>query len=146
VEVFFDEFRKKLNIEEVDIRTYSPLALAYIGDSVYDCMIKLYLVGRGNKSSNLYHKEAKTYVKASEQAKILQSIEGMLSEEEERIVKWGRNAKSQSVPKNASKSDYQMATAFECLLGYLLMTRNYNRLLECVVEGMLHDKANTETD
>lgn len=139
MEHFFDTFREKLNIGELDVRTYSPLALAYIGDSIYDCLIKLYLVGQGNRSVNKFHKLSKNYVKASEQARILKAIEPMLSEDELKIIKRGRNAKSQSVPKNAKLSDYQMATGFECLLGYLMITRDYDRIIECVVEGISHD-------
>jgi len=60
----------------------------------------------------------------------------MLDEKEIRVVKRGRNAKSQTIPKNALRSDYQKATGFECLLGYLLLSREYDRLLECVVEGI----------
>lgn len=139
LEHFFDVFREKLNIGDLDVRTYSPLSLAYIGDSIYDCLIKLYLVGQGNRSVNQFHKMSKEYVKASEQARILKSIEHMLSEEELKIIKRGRNAKSQSVPKNATKSDYQMATAFECLLGYHMINRDYDRIIECIVEGIKHD-------
>jgi ribonuclease-3 family protein len=139
VEQFFDVFRRQMEIESVDIRTYSPLALAFIGDSIYDCMVKLFLVGQGNRSVNELQKQTKQYVKASEQARILLNIEPMLSEEELRIVKWGRNAKSQTIPKNAIKADYQMATSLECLFGYLLLNKDYDRLIECVVEGMKHD-------
>jgi len=139
LEHFFDTFREKLNIGELDVRTYSPLSLAYIGDSIYDCLVKLYLVGQGNRSVNEFHKMSKNYVKASEQARILKNIEHMLTEEELKIIKRGRNAKSRSVPKNASLSDYQMATGFECLLGYHMINRNYDRIIECVVEGINHD-------
>ncbi len=128
-----------MNMKDVDIRTYSPLTLAYVGDSVYDCLVKFYLVSKGNRSVNEFHALTKDFVRASEQALILSRIEPMLTPEEKRIVKWGRNAKSQSVPKNASKKDYQMATGFECLLGYLLMTGEYDRMQECIVEGIKHD-------
>lgn len=139
MEKFFDEFRKQMHMEEVDIRTYSPLSLAYVGDSIYDFLVKFYLVSQGNRSVNDFHRLTKEYVKASEQAAILDRILPILSDEELRIVKWGRNAKSQSVPKNATKNDYQMATGFECLLGYLLLDRQYERLVECVTEGIKHD-------
>ncbi len=139
MEKFFDEFRKKMHMEKVDIRRYSPLSLAYVGDSVYDFLVKFYLVSKGNRSVNQFHRETKSFVKASEQAAILERITPILNDEELRIVKWGRNAKSLSVPKHATKKDYQMATAFECLLGYLLMDQQYERLLECVTEGIKHD-------
>lgn len=137
--IFFDEFRKKLDIEEVDVKTYSPLSLAFIGDAIYAALVKLFIVAEGNKQVNEYHSLTKGYVQASAQAEILDRITPMLSEDELRIVKWGRNAKSQSVPKNASRSDYQKATGFECLLGYLLLTKQYERLLECIIEGIRHD-------
>jgi len=139
LEHFFDTFRDKLNIGELDVRTYSPLSLAYIGDSIYDVLVKLYLVGQGNRSVNQFHKLSKNYIKASEQARILKAIEHMLTEEELKIVKRGRNAKSRSVPKNANLNDYQLATGFECLLGYHMINRDYDRIIECVVEGINHD-------
>lgn len=140
---FFRVFREQLGIYELDIKTYSPLSLAFVGDSIYDCLVKLYLLGQGNRPANDFHKMTKEYVKASEQARILERITPMLDEEELRIVRWGRNAKSQSVPKNASKADYQQATGFECLLGFFLLTERYDRLIECVVEGIKNDKADT---
>ena len=141
MEKFIETFLEQIGVEfeAVDIKQYSPLTLAYIGDSIYDFMIKFYIVRQGNRSVNALHAVTKKYVKASEQAKILANIMPILSDEEQRIVKWGRNAKSQSVPKNAKRSDYQMATAFECLLGYFVMTKNYQRLLECVVKGINHE-------
>lgn len=136
---FFDEFRKQLDIENVDPKTYSPLSMAFLGDAIYASLVKLAIVCDGNKPVNEYHKLTKDYVKASEQAAILEVITPMLTEDELRIVKWGRNAKSQSVPKNALRSDYQKATGLECLLGYLLITKKYERLIECIVEGIKHD-------
>lgn len=133
---FFDEFREQLNIEEVDPKTYSPLSMAFLGDAIYASLVKLAIVCSGNKPVNEYHKITKEYVKASEQAIILDNISSLLTEDEIRIVKWGRNAKSQSVPKHASLSDYQKATGLECLLGYLLLTKKYDRLIECVVKGI----------
>ncbi len=141
MEKFIEDFLGQFGegIESVDVKQYSPLTLAYLGDSIYDFLIKFYIVQQGNRSVNELHALTKKYVKASEQARILANIMPILSDEEQRIVKWGRNAKSQSVPKNAKRSDYQMATAFECLLGYFVMTKNYQRLLECVVKGINHE-------
>jgi len=136
MEGFFEEFRVRMKLDDVDVRQYSPLSLAYIGDSIYDVMVKFYLVSLGNRSVNQFHKLSKGYVKASEQAAILERIRPILSEEELKIVKRGRNAKSQTMPKNATRKDYQMATAFECLLGYLLLNKEYQRLMECVVTGI----------
>lgn len=132
-------FRKQLESEHQDIRSYSPLTLAYIGDSIFDFFIKYYLVSQGNRSVGEYHSLSKKYVKASNQALILEKIDTILSDEEKRIIKWGRNAKSQTIPKNATRKDYQMATAMECLLGYLLMDQQYERLLELIVVGIKDD-------
>lgn len=146
MERFFETFKDQLNIQKVDVKRYSPLTLAYIGDSIYDCMVKLFLVSGGNRSVNQLHRESKTYVKASEQALRLDALMPSLTEREQQIVKWGRNAKSQTIPKHATKSDYQKATAYECLLGYLLMDGDYERLLECIVEGIKYGETDTAID
>ncbi len=141
MERFIEAFLEKMGEDtgNVDVRKYSPLTLAYLGDSIYDFMIKCYIVHQGNRTVNDLHAMTKKYVKASEQAKALEIVLPILTEEEQRIVKWGRNAKSQSIPKNAKPSDYQMATGYECLLGYLVVTKNYQRLQECVVKGICHE-------
>lgn len=139
---FFETIRAAFNIKDVDVRTYSPLSLAYLGDAVYDVIIKYYLVTKANKAVNKYHTEAKAYVKASNQAATLDTMMEKLTEEELRIVKWGRNAKSGNLPKHATKADYQKATALECLLGYWVLIEEYDRLLEFTIEGMKNNDKN----
>lgn len=145
LEQLFKTFSANLDIKEIDIKTYSPLSLAYVGDSVYDFFVKYFLVLQGNRSVNEFHTRSKRFVKASEQAAILEKLSILLTEEELRIVKWGRNAKSVSVPKNADRNDYQKATSFECLLGYLLLNKEYDRLMYLLVEGIKHGKANADS-
>lgn len=111
-------------------RMLSPLQLAYLGDAVYDLIIRTSLVDRKNLPVNELHKEAVKYVKANSQAKILFSLEDKLTEEEWVIVKRGRNAKSGTVPKNANLSDYKYATGLEALIGYLFITGNAKRIFE----------------
>lgn len=112
-----------------DIRMLSPLQLAYVGDAVYELLIRTYLLTMDSKV-NMLHKKATKYVKAKGQADIVHRIEDKLTEEEKTIVKKGRNAKSNSSPKNADLLDYKYATGFESLFGYLYLTNQDKRLEE----------------
>lgn len=116
----------------VDVRTYSPLALAYIGDAVYDLIIRTIVVQDANRSSNNLHKESVKYVNAKTQAAMIEALMDKLTEEEIAIYKRGRNAKSHNSAKNASLMDYKKATGFEALIGYLYLTDQMERILELV--------------
>ncbi len=122
--------REYYNIPETDIRAYSPLVLAYIGDGVYDLVVRTFIVENGNAPVNKLHKETAKMVKASAQAKLFAKIEKDLTQEEMAIFKRGRNAKSISVAKNASRRDYRIATGLEALIGYLYLTDQTERILE----------------
>nr|WP_279380049.1 ribonuclease III domain-containing protein [Sporosalibacterium faouarense] len=113
----------------MDARLMSPLQLAYLGDAVYEVLVRTYLVDKKKVSVNELHKEAVNYVKAEAQAKIAFFLEEKLTEEEWSVLKRGRNAKSASVPKNASISDYKYATGFEALIGYLYIKGDIDRIL-----------------
>lgn len=130
------QIKKEFALKEVDIRTYSPLTLAYIGDSIYDLIIRTVLVERANKSTNKLHKEASGYVKAETQAKYIVLIQDMLTEEETDIYKRGRNAKSYTSAKNASVADYRKATGFEALMGWLYLTERTERMFELIKAAM----------
>lgn len=119
---------KELDVKEV--RQLSPLQLAYIGDAVYELLVRSYLISKKNISVNELHKEAIKFVKAKAQREILFSIEEDLTEEEWSIVKRGRNAKSGTVPKNADLQDYKYATGFEALFGFLYLFKRYDRIGE----------------
>lgn len=122
--------------KEQDVRTYSPLSLAYIGDGIYDLIIRSVVVERANRSANDLHRKTVKYVKAEAQAAMVQAIAEELSGEEEAVYKRGRNAKSYTAAKNASKSDYRKATGFEALMGYLYLTDQMDRLLYLVKTGI----------
>ena len=122
---------KKINPKE-----YSPLPLAYIGDSVYDLFIRTKVIEKGNRHVTDLHKESVKFVKAHSQAESVHAIENKLTEDEIRVLKWGRNAKS-TPPKNADVTDYRYATGFETLLGYLYLEGNMDRLKE--VLNMAYD-------
>lgn len=113
-----------------DIRMYNPLVLAYIGDSVYDTFVRTMLVSGGSIQVNKLHKRAIKFVQAKAQAEIIEQLQNILTEDEQDIVRRGRNTKSGSVPKNADLNDYRHATGFEALVGYLYLIGNTKRLME----------------
>lgn len=129
-------WKQHLPIEEIDARTYSPLSLAYIGDAVYDVIIRTMVISKGNMSVNKYHKMTTEYVKAEAQAKLAHAIEPDLTEEELSVYKRGRNAKSVSTAKNASVIDYRTATGFEALMGYLYLNDQDTRIIDLLAMGL----------
>lgn len=133
---FADYIRKEFKLEEVDIKTYSPLTLAYIGDGIYELVIRSILVGRGNKQVQKLHKEASALVKAKAQSDMMEVIELELTEEESNIYRRGRNAKSYTMAKNASMGDYRRATGFEALMGYLYLTDQSQRMMSLIKLGL----------
>ena len=121
---FYDYMSTVFSYQEVDVRSYSPLTLAYIGDCVYDLIIKSMVVNQGNKQVNKLHQETSSLVQASSQSLMMRAMQEVLTEEEHAVYKRGRNAKSVSPAKNQSITDYRRATGFEALLGYLYLTKN----------------------
>lgn len=122
--------------DRVDIRTYSPLTLAYIGDAVYDLIIRTMVVEKGNRSANALHRAAVRYVNAGAQAHMIEAVLPELTEEETAVYHRGRNAKSHTMAKNASVADYRKATGMEALLGYLYLQGRLDRCLELVNLGI----------
>ncbi|KEO81715.1 Mini-ribonuclease 3 [Tumebacillus flagellatus] len=106
------------------------LALAYMGDAVWEMFVRQHLLCKGEMQPNRLHKYATHYVKAKSQADVLHYLTESLSEEELAVVKRGRNAKSGSTPKNGDIIDYRYATGFESLLGYLYLHGRFDRLQE----------------
>ena len=139
----FDSYMQEIfQMEEVDVSTYSPLTLAYIGDGIYDLIIRSLVVNHGNKQVNKLHKETSSLVQASAQSLMMRTMQEYLTEEEHAIYKRGRNAKSISPAKNQSITDYRRATGFEALLGYLYLKKEWKRMLDLVKIGL--DSLNTE--
>lgn len=137
VEMELDSYMRELfQMEEVDINSYSPLTLAYIGDSIYDLVIKSLVVNRGNKQVNKLHQETSSLVQASTQSRMMRTMQEHLTEEEHMIYKRGRNAKSVSPAKNQSITDYRRATGFEALLGYLYLKKEWKRMLDLIKIGL----------
>ncbi|WP_283811905.1 Mini-ribonuclease 3 [Paenalkalicoccus suaedae] len=117
-----------------DPEQMNALALAYMGDGVLELYVRYRLLASGKVRPNKLHREATNYVSARSQAKILAHlVDGeRLTDEEQAVVRRGRNAKSHTIPKNTDRATYQMSTAFEALLGYLYVTKQHERLEEVV--------------
>ena len=120
----------------VDVRAYSPLTLAYIGDAVYELVIRTVVVERANRAANELHKRTVKYVQAGVQAAMIEAVLPELTEDEVAVYKRGRNAKSHTSAKNASIQDYRKATGFEALMGYLYLNNQMDRLLYLVQSGV----------
>ncbi|MGX7201625.1 Mini-ribonuclease 3 [Enterococcus plantarum] len=117
-----------------DYTQLNGLALAYVGDAIYEIYIRDYLVEQGQTKPNTLHRMATHYVSAKAQAFLIQEMleEKLLSENEELMYKRGRNAKSHTSAKNADITTYRIATGFESLMGYLHLTKQTERLKELI--------------
>ena len=135
----FSAIRETFDIRKGDIRTYSPLTLAYIGDGVYELIIRTILVKKGNCPVNRLHKKASSLVKAGAQSAIMEVIEEELTPEELSVYRRGRNAHSPTMAKHATMADYRRATGFEALMGYLYLKEDYTRMLTLVRMGIGED-------
>lgn len=131
-----EALRESFGFQDADLRTYSPLTLAYIGDAVYELVIRTLLVKHGNAQTNWLHKKASSLVKASAQAEMIEKLLPVLTEEEEAVYRRGRNAKSYTMAKNATMSDYRKATGFEALMGYLYLKEDLGRMIELIRLGL----------
>lgn len=114
--------------EKNDAHLLPPLVLAYMGDSVFEMFIREKLITEGGRNVHNLHKRAITYVRAKAQSLMIHELESVLSDEESEVVRRGRNANPHTVPKNADMSDYRYATGFESLIGFLFLTKQYERM------------------
>jgi len=130
------KIKKEFSCKNIDIRTYSPLTLAFLGDCVYDLIIRTIIVERGNRTPNSLHKLKSGVVKAGTQAAFMDAMMDELTEEEQDVYRRGRNAKSGTVAKNASVIDYRKATGMEALLGYLYLCDREDRILALIKTGL----------
>ncbi len=122
-----------LEVARPDPKQLSPLVLAYIGDSIYDLVIRTYLLSaRGNMPVNKLNRMACSLVRAQAQSEMALRLEPVLTQEEEAVYRRGRNAKSYTSAKNATISEYRHATGFEALMGYLYLLGDFKRVLELV--------------
>ena len=153
---FFDCMEEVFSLkapDDAEIEQYSPLTLAYIGDCIFDLIIKTLVVRKGNRQVHKLHLESSRYVQASAQSEMMRSMQACLREEEHAVYKRGRNAKSVSPARNQSITDYRRATGFEAVLGYLYLKKEWKRLLELVKTGLdsleemdLYEKERTDSE
>lgn len=136
MEEILDYLLKPFNIERKEAGELSPLVLAYIGDAVYELIIRSILVSMGNRPVNKLNKDATSLVKAGAQSEIVKLISDKLSEEEYTVFKRGRNSSPHTMAKNASMTDYKYATGFEALIGFLYLDNRCDRALELVKLGI----------
>ena len=129
----FNIIKDKMQLEEINITDYSPLTLAYIGDGIYEIVIRTIIVDEANRQVNKIHKAASGLVKAGTQAKMIHLIMDDLTEDEIQIFKRGRNAKAVTRAKNASMSEYRRATGFEALMGWLYLSGKSDRMMELIM-------------
>ena len=129
---FFNTIREQEAPQNWKAQQCSPIALAFLGDTVFDLYLRTKLVLTSRVSANAMHLKASSYAKAASQARMMHAIEERLTPEEHGIYRRGRNAKPLSVPKNAKLSDYKVATGFEAVLGYLFLEGRDQRLTEII--------------
>ena len=130
-------------LEEQDYRMFPALTLAYIGDCIFELIIRTVVIYHSKKAVNDLHKKAIKFVKAESQALMIQGLldEAFLTEEEIIVYKRGRNTKSHTSAKNASIAAYRKATGFEALIGYLYVTNQMERALEITKNGLKYVEA-----
>jgi ribonuclease-3 family protein len=133
---FREEILRYFPQEKADIRSYSPLPLAFLGDAVYSLIIRTAVVSKGNRQAAKLHNETKRLVSAKAQAMVGDAIQEILEPEEARIYKRGLNSNPYHHAKNQLLSDYLKATALETLCGYLYLQDQNERLLGLIREGM----------
>lgn len=133
---FLESVEQYFGSSKLKPEQYSSLGLAYIGDGVYDLIIRTIVINLGNGKVKNFHRLTSSVVKAESQAKLVKEILGLLTEEELAVYRHGRNAKSATSAKNASIIDYRVATGFEALLGYLYLKHQMDRSLFLVKYGL----------
>ena len=124
------KIKEQFEIKDTDINTYNPLTLAFIGDSVYETIVRTMVVSKGNKSVNALAKDKNKMVNAKTQSRIAEILTEYYTEEEADIYRRGKNAKTANHSKSAAYSEYHRATGLEAVFGYLYLTGKLDRCLE----------------
>lgn len=132
-----EEMEKAFGLRDLQVNEYSPLTLAYLGDCVYELILRTVIVNKGNAPVNKINKRASNLAKAQSQAEMITELLPELTVEELAAYKRGRNAKSYTSAKNATISDYRKATGFEALIGTLYLQKKYDRIMELVRTGLV---------
>lgn len=130
---------REYTLRSADVKQLNSLALAYMGDAVLEQFVREHLLRSGRVKPNTLHKEATKYVSAKAQANVVRIMlqENFLTEEEEAILRRGRNAKSGTIPKNTDLQTYKYSTGFEAVIGSLYLQGQSERVREIIVQAIL---------
>ena len=120
----------EMRLPEDEIRAISSIGLAHLGDAVYELLVRTYLCAHGKATGKGLHRATVELVRAPAQAEAAEKILAMLTEEEQAVFRRGRNANVHSIPQNASRAQYQQATALEALVGWLYLRGEKARIEE----------------
>lgn len=140
--LFFDRLCAALDI--VDVKNpdqASPLVLAFVGDTIFDLAVRTLLIETHDATMQNLHRMSSARVRAAAQAQAGQAVFPLLDEPEQAVFLRGRNAKSGTIPKHASLEDYSMATALECLIGWLFLSGQEERMLALLQVALQHQPA-----
>lgn len=130
------EIHQQFGETKNDIRVYSPLTFAYIGDAVYEMVIRTLVVEKGQQAVHALHKQTTKIVCAATQAAMIDALQDIMTPEEQDIFRRGKNSKINSSAKNMSLEDYRKATGFEAVCGYLYLQGQTARIVEMVKTGL----------
>lgn len=133
---FTESLDQTFRLSDKDWKMYSPLTLAYIGDAAYELVIRSIVVKTANCQPQKLHQKVTSRVSAKAQAKMIEELQPLLTEQEAAIYKRGRNSKPYTKAKNASMTEYLEATGFEAVMGYLYLTGDFDRMNELIVKGL----------
>ncbi len=136
IRTFTESLDETFRLSEKDWKMYSPLTLAYIGDAAYELMIRTIFVKRANCQTRKLHRLTTSCVSAKAQARIMEALQPLLTEEEAAVYRRGRNSKPCTKAKNASIQEYLEATGFEAVMGYLYLKGEYARMNELTLCGL----------
>ncbi|MDO4324000.1 MAG: ribonuclease III domain-containing protein [Lachnospiraceae bacterium] len=133
---FEESLNQTFRLSEKDWNMYSPLTLAYIGDAAYELIIRTIFVKQGNCQPQKLHQRVTACVSAKAQARMIEALQPLLSEEEAGVYRRGRNSKPYTKAKNASMTEYLEATGFEAVMGYLYLKQEFGRMNELIAKGL----------
>ena len=132
-------------LDDKQLREYSPLSLAFVGDAVLELVVRTRLVTGARRRMKDLHLETVGVVKAESQARLVRQLLPELSEAEQDIIRWGRNAHS-TPPRNVEPADYQLSNGFEALLGYLYLKGDEERLLYLIDQALAQAEKRADPD
>lgn len=130
--------REAFDLKPASLKSLPTLSLAYVGDAVYELIVRTVLIERSGGKNGALHRKAISYVSARSQALMAEYLKPFLTEEEEAVFRRGKNAKPEHGAKNADEREYHLATGLEALIGYLYLDSRKERAIELIKMGFEH--------